>query len=1244
VINGGGASSRLTISGFVALSGSYTTGALAVGSGPLPGTAVVGGLALGAGSGVIANTVTIADGNISLNGAGANLLASGTVTIGQPSGLSVPSNGSFTSTFGSPGTLAVAGGATVTAQAGIAVGEGLLSVIGVGSAIGITGDLTIGTEFPSNPVAPYTYFNSGSLIVENGASIAVSGSVISLQDPIQVVGTGSALRAGGMLVVDASTSNGTDLSVFNAATVQVNGILIQQLYQGTVYGQLIPAVLIVDQNSVLEVGSAGGAVAGALTVDSGQSLLATTSATIVGDIVNNGSIGETGTSLTVQGSLTPGGASLLLLGSIVNNGIISIGGGTLTLDGTLSGSGVIDIGTSAALAMSIAATAGGSVDFDGSGATLIVSPNSNSLPPIGTTLSGFAEGDVLLFPGTSLTKATWAASGADTGILSLFNGALTAATYTIAGNYTGEAFTVSPTTGNGAAITVVTGGIPTDATVAQALASYAANPNLDAFNITDTALAVQINLDALEPMAGAITEFSLTDSGTPALSITWPQLGSDAAVLALVSGSYTLVVNGVPVAAVAAVEANPRVASFSISDSPANVVANIAALQTLAVGGQLTSIALTAAGTPGLGLTVAQLSADTTVLGRIAGPYNVLVTDTAPVGIAGFDLAATSGGTGQVTVIGSQAVVTNTGGFVVGDAGVGSLSILSGGTVAGESGLVIANSAGAAGSSVIVSGIGSQLNIRGALDMGVAGSGVLQIAGGGTVTADLLDAGVSADAVANIGLSGAGTEFSVTGAATVADNGTGVLSVLAGATFTAASLTIGNAAGSSGALVVSGTGSAIDLSGALNIGTASGTGDLTVGPGAGVHAAVVNLQGQVVLEGGLLDPTVQIINQGQTAGGFGTITAGDIIDEGVVQAGASKASQKLLLVEGTVLGGGTLTINGTVQGSNPNGVLQINAGGTMELTGAVLNAATTTFTDNLTPSGMYTVNNGIVDVTFADAAGVLVLDDISEFAGTISMFHTGDSFVISGGTLAGLGVSNGDTLTVQDGAEIDQIIFGSAISASGFGIVNGNTIQVACFAAGTRIETSDGPVAVETLVLGDCVITVDGGQPEPIIWIGQRTVLCDRQPAPETVWPVRISAGAFGENVPGRELYLSPDHAVFVNAVLVPVKLLVNGTSIVQVRTSSVTYYHVELLRHAVILAEGLPVESYLDTGDRTNFHQAGAAIRLFPDFAARLAPNVASVWEVLGAAPLVLAGAELQAARQAVMRQAAMRGQGAAR
>jgi hypothetical protein len=76
----------------------------------------------------------------------------------------------------------------------------------------------------------------------------------------------------------------------------------------------------------------------------------------------------------------------------------------------------------------------------------------------------------------------------------------------------------------------------------------------------------------------------------------------------------------------------------------------------------------------------------------------------------------------------------------------------------------------------------------------------------------------------------------------------------------------------------------------------------------------------------------------------------------------------------------------------------------------------------------------------------------------------------------------------------------------------------------------------------------------------------------------------------------------------------------------------VERPEHAVILAEGLTVESYLDTGDRANFEQGDKTIRLFPEFLTRITPETAMIWETRGVAPLVLAGLDLELARRAVV------------
>ena len=172
-------------------------------------------------------------------------------------------------------------------------------------------------------------------------------------------------------------------------------------------------------------------------------------------------------------------------------------------------------------------------------------------------------------------------------------------------------------------------------------------------------------------------------------------------------------------------------------------------------------------------------------------------------------------------------------------------------------------------------------------------------------------------------------------------------------------------------------------------------------------------------------------------------------------------------------------------------------------------------------------------------------------------------------------------------------------------------VQPACFRAGTRIHTLRGDVQVEELSEGDAVLTIDGSY-RAVKWIGHRSIDCCRHPAPHQVWPVRIRRGAFAPGVPARDLDVSPDHAVLVDDVLVPAKYLVNGETIIQVPVDTVRYFHVALDRHDVLLAEGLAVESYLDTG----------VSALHADQAAR-------VWEAEGCAPLVAAGPRLAVIRR---------------
>jgi hypothetical protein len=182
-------------------------------------------------------------------------------------------------------------------------------------------------------------------------------------------------------------------------------------------------------------------------------------------------------------------------------------------------------------------------------------------------------------------------------------------------------------------------------------------------------------------------------------------------------------------------------------------------------------------------------------------------------------------------------------------------------------------------------------------------------------------------------------------------------------------------------------------------------------------------------------------------------------------------------------------------------------------------------------------------------------------------------------------------------------------------------IIMPCFAHGVRIITGAGEVAVQELDIGTKVRTLSGAL-EPVIWIGRRTINCAGHPDPRTVWPVCVRAHAFGSGQPVRDLWLSPDHAVFVDDVLIPIKQLLNGVSIVQCPVETVTYYHIELSSHDVVLAEGLPVETYLDTGDRSAFVCLGDVREPEPGLTALR-------WEACGYAPLMVTGAAFDAVRR---------------
>jgi hypothetical protein len=346
------------------------------------------------------------------------------------------------------------------------------------------------------------------------------------------------------------------------------------------------------------------------------------------------------------------------------------------------------------------------------------------------------------------------------------------------------------------------------------------------------------------------------------------------------------------------------------------------------------------------------------------------------------------------------------------------------------------------------------------------------------------------------------------------------------------------------------------------------------------------------------------------------------------------AATWLLSGGNTLVSGVPLVDSGTL--SDPD-VLLNDGGivldpGTMTIAG-LTGTGTTTIGDDSTLEVQGTIANGET-IIFAGIDTYLHIDSPAAASGSVTNFGVGATIDLKGIDPATIGYAAGQ-LNFAGGGFPLAVATGGTLQATASS--DGTALTVVCFRAGTRIATEHGEVSAETLVIGDRVHVLLDGTFDPVVWIGHRHVDCARHPKPHAVWPVRLLANAFGNGRPHRDLWLSPDHAIYVGGVLIPVKYLINGTSIAQVPLDEVTYCHVELSRHNVLLAEGLSVESYLDTGNRASFANNGTAVALHPDFAS-------CQWEAKGCAPLLVAGARLQAVRRWLNRMAAATGSGVSR
>lgn len=206
------------------------------------------------------------------------------------------------------------------------------------------------------------------------------------------------------------------------------------------------------------------------------------------------------------------------------------------------------------------------------------------------------------------------------------------------------------------------------------------------------------------------------------------------------------------------------------------------------------------------------------------------------------------------------------------------------------------------------------------------------------------------------------------------------------------------------------------------------------------------------------------------------------------------------------------------------------------------------------------------------------LEDLGEGSGPINIVG-GEGDETAGDTLNFNALVDQSSITITDPDDANGGLSGTATMLDGT-VINFSEIEniVFCFGEGTRIVTPRGARPIETLEVGDLVMTMDHGM-QPIRWIGKRTLPAVGQHA-----PVRIAASSrFGNE---RDLIVSQQHRMLEgnarasllfgqDEVFAAAKHLIDGTEVTLEEGGDVTYFHMLFDEHEVVFAEGARSESY---------------------------------------------------------------------
>jgi autotransporter passenger strand-loop-strand repeat protein len=886
--------------------------------------------------------------------------------------------------------------------------------------------------------------------------------------------------------------------------------------------------------------SAGGQANG-LTISSGGTIEVLSSGSATGIVVfSSGSLEVRSGGAASATVISNGGSAEVLSGGSTIGTVLS-SGGKLQVDanGIASGTQILTGGTETLLGVDNNASVGG---------TLIVS--SGGVATSETILSG---GVLDVFGGANINNLALSAGATVIIDSGYFDSGVTVQSG-ITVDVASSGFVRNTTLLSGAKLVVLSGGTADPTVISSGASETVSSGGLD---------------DIAQIRGGIQYVFGSATGATIYAGSQVVESGGVASFTTISGGSMVLVASGSAISA-------QVLAGGQLLDSGGNVATATVLGSLTAVSGGHVSGAIVSSG----------------------GELNVSAGGVAVRGIVSGGGAATVGAGGQAISTIIQSFAT--------------LNVLSGGTVSGtnivQSGTEYLSgsdtSALVAGNLVVYAGgvaNGAEIQSGGALrDSGVVDGATVFNGGGLTV------------------VSGGPISGSVVfGAAEVSSGGqaTGTV-VSAGGTLTV------DAGGS-----VSGTQIAFDgqenLFGSDTSATVSGT--MTLFSGAVASGTDVEAGGILFVSNGTVDNATVIGTVSAFSGGF---VSGGVVSGSVdIGAGASASSLQIdgmLTVEsGGAISSVVVSSDGNLDvasGAQASGT-QIQVGGFETLEGSdtndfisgnlIVSSGGTLTSATIGTSGLLDLAQGGVisgGITFSGTSAGLAIEDVSTMSlgNIISGLAPGDFFFLgiaydssmSAGIVSGsqnlLEVTSGGLAVYDLQLDPNQDFTGDTFSVTP--VFSGMAAQVTenpCYCAGTLIATDRGDVPVEKLAIGDHVLTLSG-EPRPIKWIGRRSY---RRPfIADNVMPIRINAGALRENVPLRDLYVSPEHALYIDAVLVPSQHLVNGVSIERcTQVESVDYFHIELASHDVIFAEGTPAETFVDCDSRLMFHNAAEFAALYP-------------------------------------------------